>query len=284
MLDFYAISDKNGDPKEALGEGEKLSVYYHDIFDYPLTFADLIKWNVGSAYRTSKRNLSVVCKNGYFVLKKKEGMVYKRALRERISSQKMEIAKNAAKVLSRLQGIKMIGVTGSLAMANSGEESDIDFLIITKSGHLWSTRLFAYIVISLFGFSARRSNDSSQKDKLCLNMWMDESDLIWRNPRNIYTAHEIAQIVPLVNKKETYEEFLSKNRWILKYWPNSVKIKSPKLRTRKMHSRQNIFEILAFRFQYLHMKGKLTREIITRTRAIFHPNDWGKVVLSRLST
>ena len=57
-------------------------------------------------------------------------------------------------------------------------------------------------------------------------MWLDESDMVWqRKDRNIYTAHEIAQIVPLINKDKTYEKFLSHNRWILDFWPNAVKIR-----------------------------------------------------------
>ena len=31
------------------------------------------------------------------------------------------------------------------------------------------------------------------------------------------------------------------------------------------------------------MKPKITREVVTPTRAIFHPNDWGKKVLTILS-
>ena len=36
--------------------------------------------------------------------------------------------------------------------------------------------------------------------------------------------------------------------------------------------------------QKKYMEKKITREIITKTRALFHPQDWGKVVMSRLSS
>jgi hypothetical protein len=38
--------------------------------------------------------------------------------------------------------------------------------------------------------------------------------------------------------------------------------------------------LIAFEIQYQHMKSKMTRETVTRTRALFHPHDWGKVVLN----
>ena len=124
-------------------------------------------------------------------------------------------------------------------------------------------------------------------------MWLDESDLIWdKADRNIYTAHEIAQIVPLINKDNVYEKFLYLNKWILLYWPNSVKIKDL---GSKMYDAKNLIsyilylitrllENVTYRLQYQYMKSKITREIITPTRAIFHPNDWGKVVIKKLSS
>ena len=115
-------------------------------------------------------------------------------------------------------------------------------------------------------------------------MWLDESDLVWISPRNVYTAHEIGQIMPLVNKNGIYENFLEKNKWILKYWPNSVKIQNSKVKSKNQAFDPGIIEKLAFWLQRRYMKSKMTREVITKTRAIFHPNDWGEVVLSRLSS
>jgi predicted nucleotidyltransferase len=289
---MYSLSKTtSGSKKErkVMEESEKLSVFYHDLFDYPLTFSDLIKWNIGMECITSiKNNTSVTCNNGYYFLEKHDGLIYKRILRKRVSEKKILIAKKASRILSLIPSIKMIAVTGSLAMENAEDKSDIDLMIITKSGALWSTRLFVYFVIYLFGIQKRNPGDKIQEDKLCLNMWMDENDLIWRSPRNIYTAHEIAQIMPLANKDRTYEKFLFRNKWVLNFWPNSVKIENLRYLTRdtvkikKSRIGENLLEKIVFKLQYIHMKAKITREVITKTRAIFHPNDIGKTVLTRL--
>lgn len=284
MLNLYSISGKNINPQKSLGECEKFSVYYHDIFDYPLTFAELIKWSGGKVLAKTQKGSVIISKNGYFTLSGKEGLIYKRVLRERISVQKMEIAKKASKILSYIPSVKFVGVTGSLAMSNSSEESDIDLLIITENGKLWISRVLAYLLIGLSGIQTRRPFDKNQKDKLCLNMWLDESDLVWKHPRNVYTAHEIGQILPLEDKKNTYGIFLEKNRWILEYWPNCVKINKSKFKTKNRTFNTGVIETLAFWLQRRHMKSKITREVVTKTRAVFHPNDWGKVVLSRLSS
>jgi predicted nucleotidyltransferase len=263
-----------------LSRGEKFSIYYHDLFDYPLTFADLIRWK--SPDNIDSQKISVTGMNGYYLLRGRERLVYKRILRARISAQKMEIAKRASKVLSFVPGIKMVAVTGSLAMENSKEESDIDLMIITKKARLWTSRALVYLVMRLFNLQTRRFADKNQQDKLCLNMWIDESDITWKtSDRNFYTAHELAQITPLINKDLAYEKLLSKNSWILKYWPNAVRINKIKYNF-KMSSSTNLFEKIAYNLQYSYMKNKITKEVVTPTRAFFHPEDWGRVIITRL--
>jgi hypothetical protein len=142
---------------------------------------------------------------------------------------------------------------------------------------------------------------------LCLNIWLDESKLVWeRNKRNIFTAHEVLQIVPIVNKNQTYERFIKSNRWALDYWPKAIKDirilgykQSLCLRQKDIKKGGNYnfvhlisrylnilisktIEPLAFKLQYFYMKSKITIETITPTRALFHPKDMTKDVLGKL--
>jgi predicted nucleotidyltransferase len=285
MLNLYKTSAKKETANKNLTISEKATVKYHNIFDFPLSFSDLIKWSSGKLVDNgSVEKISVIHKNGFYFLEGRDGLIYRRLLRKRISAKKTKIAKKAVRLLSFVPGVKMIAITGSLAMENSSEESDIDLMIVTKENHLWITRALTYFVIGLFGIHVRRPNDSNQKDKLCLNIWLDENDLIWpKKDRNIYTAHEIAQIVPLVNKGNVYNKFISQNKWILDFWPNAIRI-SKKDYSKKEIGTPSVIEKAAFSFQKNHMKSKISREIISPTRAIFHPHDWGKIVARRLST
>ncbi len=286
MPNLYTVVARKGLTEPTLSEAEKLGVVYHDIFDYPLSFPELIKWTAGESFPGTSTDPQIAQKNGYFFIEGKVGIVYKRLLKRRISTKKLEIAKKAAEVLRLIPSVKMVAVTGSLAMENAGEESDIDLMIITKKGTLWTTRALTYLLISLSGLRFRRAGTRDEKDKLCLNIWFDESSLSWSNKdRNVYTAHEIGQIRPLVNKDKTYENFLRKNKWILRYWPNAVHIGGlgGKEKSKSGSLLSSFFEKIAFRIQYFYMKKKITREVVTPTRAIFHPHDWAKVVLSRLA-
>ena len=283
MPNLYTIGIKSRLTRESLANTEVFSVVYHDIFDYPLSFPDLIKWRAGET-ETNDSKLQVLYKNGYYFLEGKEGLIYKRILRERISKKKLGIARKASRILSFIPTIKMIAVTGSLAMYNSTDESDIDLLVVTQKGRLWITRIISYSLLKIFGQNVRSAGDKNQKDKLCLNMWMDESDLVWKKrDRNVYSAHEIGQILPLINRDKTYEKFLQKNAWILKFWPNSVKIGVSKSHTSERKVKFNFFEKIAFLLQRQYMNSKMTREVVTPTRALFHPQDWGRVILDRLT-
>lgn len=285
MPNLYTIVSKNQAPVQAFTPGEILSLLYHDIFDYPLSFRDLIKWRA-TDNQISDSGFQIIYKNGFYFLEGREGNIYKHVLRERLSKKKLGIARRAARILSFIPTVRMVAVTGSLAMGNTTDESDIDLMIVTGKGKLWTTRLTVYLLLLATRYSLRHPDDKNQKDKLCLNIWIDEADLIWpKKDRNLYTAHEIAQILPLVNKGQTYESFLKKNKWILNYWPNAVRIKLTKaLIANRYILFTRFLEKIAYRLQYRHMKSKITREVITPTRALFHPQDWGQVVLDRIKS
>jgi len=270
-----------------LAKEELISLFYHDIFEYPLGMGELVKWSVGRKALANNYSTEVSAGSGLFYLRGREGIVLKRLMRKRISTRKLAIAKEAAKVFSLIPTVKLLGVTGALSMDNASDESDIDLLVVTKKSTLWMTRFLAYFLLKVFHFALRKPKDKVQKDKLCLNMWMDESDLLWEGDgRNIYAAHEIAQVKPLINKGGTYELFVAKNNWIQDYWPNAVRVIKPTKESKKkdIPSIFKFFEKIAFNMQYFYMRRKITREVVTPTRALFHPVDWSEFVLQKLST
>jgi predicted nucleotidyltransferase len=285
-------------PQLQLQSSQKAALYYHSIFNYPLTKSELFKWKLGKkdSLKIVNSELEICFRDNFYFLKEQAGMVAARLQRERISHKKLKIAKKASILLKKIPTIKFIGITGSLAMMNAKKSSDIDLMLITQKDTLWITRLLAYFALIVMRYALRHPDSKDEKDRLCLNIWLDEEDLVWQK-RNIFTAHELAQIIPLVNKDNTYERLLSKNKWILSYWPNSVKIRSINAETEnkfeKLSSNNlnlniisnfvlHVSNFIAFKAQYLYMKPKITREVITPTRALFHPNDWTEKLKKKL--
>ncbi|OGM53732.1 hypothetical protein A3F62_03650 [Candidatus Woesebacteria bacterium RIFCSPHIGHO2_12_FULL_44_11] len=266
--------------------GLAAAIAYHNIFDYPLRHDELTKWYCGS--QTPKLiapDTLVASKDNFYFIAGRENLVLKRLFREKTSERKIKIAEAAARVLSKIPTVKMVAVTGSLAMRNARDDSDIDLMIITQKGTLWLTRAVAYLILKLAKFSLRTPGKKDEKDKLCTNIWLDETDLFWTK-QNIFTAHEIAQVVSLVNKDNTHEKFLEENSWIVNYWPGTAQARQDIKKKKHTISRYlNIIisfaNFLAFGLQYLYMKPKITREVVTPTRALFHPVDWSEEILSR---
>ncbi|MCX6705887.1 MAG: hypothetical protein NTV24_02160 [Candidatus Woesebacteria bacterium] len=105
---------------EFLGKSEAASILYHDIFDYPLNAKEIIKWGVGKkGLSLFKKTKEILNKDGLYFLKGKENLLYKRALKERISKRKIEIAKKNASILAKFPTIKGVFITGALAMNNA---------------------------------------------------------------------------------------------------------------------------------------------------------------------
>jgi predicted nucleotidyltransferase len=260
-----------------------IALLYHDIFDFPLREREVVKWSAGGALKLISARPRVQTRDGYYFLKGKDS-VTERARKESVSRVKMKVVAQARQVLDKNPDILMVGITGSLAMAASKEESDVDFLIITKKGRLWGTRLRVLLTLIKHKVAVRRAEEKKEKDKLCLNIWMDETDMVIKHSRNAYTAHELAQTIPLINLDNTYEKLLAANRWILDYWPNVVAISNFQLPifNQKLNPLSFLVEKCAYFLQKTYMTRKRTREIVTPTRAFFHPFDWSTKVIKEL--
>lgn len=283
VLHGFSSTSRNKLPEKGITPPEVFSVYYHNIFEYPLTFSEVIKWQPKNP---PKIRTSIQCKNGYYFVHGREGLIYKREIKKRHSQKKIKIAGRAAKIMSTIPFIKMVGISGSVAMNNAKKDSDIDLIIITKRGRLWTSRIIVYLLFNFLRLPLRVPQSREQRDKLCLNIWLDEDNLKW-NPkqRNFYTAHEILQIIPLINKKKTFERFLTENNWALDYWPNAVDFRSRiKINTSYTKLRNiSAIEKIAYKLQYFYMRGKMTNEHISLTRAVFHPVNLSKKILKKIS-
>ena len=57
---------------QIFGMGEFSSLIYHDLFDYPLTFKDMIRWKTGSSIKPLITEAVIVQHDGYYFLEGKK--------------------------------------------------------------------------------------------------------------------------------------------------------------------------------------------------------------------
>jgi len=215
-------------------------------------------------------------------------------LKQKISKNKINKAIKVANLLSIIPTIKLICATGSIAIDNADQDADLDLFIVTSNNTLWLTRPLVFVVLKTLHL--RRSsgllehNSLRVKDKVCDNLWLDESALIIpKSKRNLYIAHEVLQAKPLFDRGGYYQRFIHANSWTKKYLANAYKFcasmsSSPKLGedtpllrggevfTQIFNFQFSIFNYCFFLLQYSYMKPKITNETITPHSAFFHPN------------
>lgn len=263
---------------------------YADVFDFPLTIEEMRRfairsWNHRTDAAVSQHtiNRNVVNKQGHYCLRGRQSLISQRITRLPLVKEKIRLASAAAQIFSVMPTVSAVFVTGGLAVGNVKKEDDIDFLIVTKSGWLWTTRLVLVIWSKLLGRYTHkrvRREDATVADAntWCLNMWLDETALALPTAqRNLYTAHEVIQATCLIDKAHIANRFLSENRWVGKY------ISMRKIQKHNYSSQKQRPGFLE-RITFLLQRKALGNSFASYTRAArFFPKETGDIVLNELS-
>lgn len=266
------------------------TIIYSDIFDYPLTQKEIWLFlitasHVSQAFIEKKlRQIPVIEKVGiYYVLKGRAALVKLREKRLIASKQKMKKATEVARIAMSIPTVYCIGVSGGVAMQNANAQDDIDLFIITKKNTVWMTRLLLLFLLQLLGVRRKRG-EISVMNKICLNMIIDESALQFPEKReDMYTAHEIVQLVPLRDRHNTYKLFLSKNKWVKSYLYSAYMQKRSYIRQTESYFSISFgawilslpgFEFLARGIQEIFIRKHQTSETIEKNILAFHPLDY----------
>ncbi|PJE63882.1 hypothetical protein COU89_00890 [Candidatus Roizmanbacteria bacterium CG10_big_fil_rev_8_21_14_0_10_45_7] len=197
------------------------------------------------------------------------------------AAKKVNLVKNYVRLLSYIFCIQMVAVSGSIAVGNAKPNDDIDLFLVTKSGYLWTSRFIAVLLAYVMGLKRKRGVIHAP-NKVCLNLFFDETDLaLPKYKRNLYTAHEVLQVVPMVNKNHTYEQFMAKNNWVSSFFPNAA-IPTVKKKSKKLTTHIGVIEMMLKKIQLWIMNPHRTTEIITDTQLWFLPRDMEKKLRGRL--
>lgn len=278
--------------KILVSHSQFLSLVYHDLFGYPLKEEELVFWEIGED--CYPRHFAE--KTGdFWHLPEKKNIVLSRIAKQDANKTKLNIAHKAVKILSFVPGIKLVGVSGALSMENAKKEDDIDLFILTSTDTLWITRMLSFLFLKVFGIPVRRFGEKNVKNKLCLNLWVDEANFDLSRRRDVYTAHEILQIKVLYDRDDSYRKFLTANSWVREFFPkgfeNRVKCTVHSAQEKKDSTNfiafaLRIFNPFAYALQNFYMSSKKTKEVVGAGSAFFHPFPWreniNKMFLVRL--
>lgn len=225
-------------------KGEALAHIYSGIFGYPLTAKEAKLWRINT---------------------------------QKITDSKLHLAKETVLKLKDIPFIEAIFITGSVAANNPKKDADIDLMIITKPNTMWLTR---------FLVAAYLKTRKLYKEIICPNIFLDTNHLEIEG-KNLYTAHEVLQAKCLFDRSNIEQLWLTKNKWTREYLPKAwlKHVSGSTYQGSMFHASKYMLlfpvELLAFIFQYLFMRPKMTNEHVGWGYAFFHPNQMSDKVINR---
>lgn len=196
------------------------TVAYADLFDHPVSFDELHRYLHGAPI--SPADLCRALQNGglprervslsgeWLTLKGREALAAARPARARASAALWQPALHYGARLARLPFVRMVALTGALAMRSALPGGDVDYLIIAETGRVWTCRLFALAVVRL---AARRGVP------LCPNYFL-ALDALALDDHSLFTARELAQMIPL-SGLDVYRRMRAANPWVDELLPNA---------------------------------------------------------------
>jgi hypothetical protein len=189
---------------------------YSDVFDYPLRLDELHRYlslsvSVEELHRALEDpDKRIGTQNGFYFLAGRQSLVGVRQKRNETSRGALQRAAHYGRILGRLPFIRMVGLTGSLAVANCDDAADLDYMLVAAHGRVWTARAFALLfgrATAIFGHT------------LCPNLIISEQVLEWPQ-RDLYSARELCQMVPIFGG-EVYSRLRQANAWIKALLPNA---------------------------------------------------------------
>lgn len=221
-------------PNKKLLKNILATIAYYDGFSYPLTSFEIWKHLLRSNYFESEQEKNSVeiidvlnelendnlCryvenKNGFYFLKGKDFLVEKRILADKLSSDKIKKIRKYVLWMKCIPFVRMIAVTGALAMKNAKNSSDLDVLIVLKSGKIWTGRTLITAVAFLLG---KWRHKNKIKNRICLNCFITDKSLEMIT-KDLFSASEYMFIFPIFGWR-VFNRFQIKNRWISSIKPN----------------------------------------------------------------
>lgn len=157
-------------------------------------------------------------RSGYVIERVPEdGSEAARALEEeeeskRRANENLTTARHFGRLLRR--GALLVSVGGANSYLSAGEEEDIDYFCVTRTGHLWTFMLKGLILARIYRMANRNVPE------LCFSFEMDEAwaERTFRTRQDPIFARD-ALTVKLIDGKETYHRLLSEATWMSQYFP-----------------------------------------------------------------
>ena len=129
---------------------------------------------------------------------------------------RLRYAVRVGRALAIFPFVRCVILNGSLAVGRSKESSDIDILIVSKPGRIFTARFFINSFASIFGIKRSKIEESDHSGKFCFNYFLTEHFLKIpdnRDPKiNKYCAENYSQSIYLAGDPLIFTNFMKTNK------------------------------------------------------------------------
>ena len=198
------------------------TVLYGDVFDFALTVPEIHHFLIADQpvpypelvhtleHSTYLRSILTV-EAGYVVCGHRRDLIPLRQERDRVAAQLWEQAQRYGVWLARLPFVRMVALTGALALRNpAGLADDLDYLLVTTPNRVWLARACSILLVrwvKLRGIV------------ICPN-YVLAATALEQTRRDLFMAREITQMIPLYDTG-VYSALRAANDWVTAYLPNA---------------------------------------------------------------
>lgn len=205
-----------------LAEAVLRTILYADVFDFPMTLEEIHHFLIAEApvplddvYRAVQADGPleglIEGQDGLFFRAGRAQLVALRRSRQESAAHLLPQALRYGRWLARLPFVRMVAITGALAMQNpSGRHDDIDYMVVTCVNRVWTARALAILLVRL----ARLHGVT-----ICPNYVVAESALL-QTRQDVFIAHEVVQMLPLFGAG-LHQHLRTTNAWVATYLPNA---------------------------------------------------------------
>ncbi len=193
------------------------TLLYFSIFKYPLKKDEIFTFSSLENEVLLETELSQLLEEGkifkideFYLPINRVDWVERRRNGNKNALIKMKKAKKMAKILNLFPFVQSVMISGTLSKNYMDETTDIDFFVITKPGNIVISK---FLIGSYRRLFARKS--------LCVNFLLDWNNLYIKK-QNIYSAIEIATLIPVVDSGLFEKFILANQKWVLNLLPNAT--------------------------------------------------------------
>ncbi len=201
---------------------------YADVFNFPMSVAEIHHFLIGHLAALSEIQTALthpsdwLCQyiqsqliegQPFYALQTANSTIFEQRQRHQQASwQLWPKAIRYGKWLGYLPFVRMVAMTGALSVHNASSlDDDLDYILVVKTRRVWLARLFAVAmvrVVRVWGVT------------LCPN-YVLATEAMPLPKADLFLAHEISQMTPLVGHA-VYYEMRALNTWSIDFLPNAI--------------------------------------------------------------